>query len=298
VATLYTGFPFTVISQLSTGPMLDMIAPVDKKGFAQGANTTVMDFSNAISPWLLGICADNIGTEATIWICVGISFLAATINFPLIFAKQLKRKPPPAPEYSRPMAGEDSELIEKALRGEWVPREFLDDLFESRLESGQKFLVIPYRTYEEDKPLLKDFRKMAGEDFKFIVGRMTEYLTRVQDPEYRTAIAKQFKVSQPPDEELEHLKSDLGRWFADYMEDNGYFMDEVPILYKQMIMRAFPPVNTSGEMTADNMEQILINYIRVMKKYLKDEENAGFINAFAGRQISAGTRTGGRQKSV
>lgn len=291
IAVFYTGFPFTVISQLSTGPMLDMIAPLDKKGFAQGANTTVMDFSNAVSPWLLGLCADNLGTEETIWICVGISFVAATVNTPLLFAKALKREPPKGPEYSRAMPGEDEELIEKALRGEWVPREFLDDLFEARLESGKKFLVIPYNTYEQDKPMLSEFRKRARHDFEVVNQRLEKFLTLVHDPEVCSALIKQFEASTVPEEEMTHLKEDLGKWFADYMEDSGYFMDEVPILYKQMIMDAFPPVNPGGKVTEENAEQVIINYIRVIKKYLKQEENAGFITAFAGRPWKADRAT-------
>ena len=30
VFVMYAGFPFTVFSQLTTGPMLDVIAPIDK----------------------------------------------------------------------------------------------------------------------------------------------------------------------------------------------------------------------------------------------------------------------------
>lgn len=36
VIVMYGGFPFTVFSQLTTGPMLDVIAPEDKIGFVQG----------------------------------------------------------------------------------------------------------------------------------------------------------------------------------------------------------------------------------------------------------------------
>lgn len=38
VAVMYIGFPFTVFSQLTTGPMLDVIAPEDKIGYVQGLN--------------------------------------------------------------------------------------------------------------------------------------------------------------------------------------------------------------------------------------------------------------------
>jgi len=35
VFVMYAGFPFTVLSQLTTGPMLDVIAPEDKIGYVQ-----------------------------------------------------------------------------------------------------------------------------------------------------------------------------------------------------------------------------------------------------------------------
>lgn len=61
IVMLYGIFPWTVLSQLSTGPMLDMLAPVDKRGFAQGINMTVMSklklcerspSSDAIRTWI------------------------------------------------------------------------------------------------------------------------------------------------------------------------------------------------------------------------------------------------------
>lgn len=38
VFVMYAGFPFTVFSQLTTGPMLDVLAPEDKIGYVQGLN--------------------------------------------------------------------------------------------------------------------------------------------------------------------------------------------------------------------------------------------------------------------
>ena len=42
IAMLYGVFPMTVLSQLSTGPMLDMLSPIDRRGFTQGLNMTIM----------------------------------------------------------------------------------------------------------------------------------------------------------------------------------------------------------------------------------------------------------------
>ena len=58
VFVMYAGFPFTVFSQLTTGPMLDAIAPEDKIGFVQGLNNASMNFGMALAPWLFGLLAD------------------------------------------------------------------------------------------------------------------------------------------------------------------------------------------------------------------------------------------------
>ncbi|KAL7547751.1 hypothetical protein ACHAWF_015043 [Thalassiosira exigua] len=87
VALLYASFPMTVISQLSTGPMLEATSPPDKRGLCQGVNITVMNFGAAVSPFVLGAISDMAGTPVAIWICVGISFIAALINVPLIWVK-------------------------------------------------------------------------------------------------------------------------------------------------------------------------------------------------------------------
>lgn len=87
VAVLYLGFPFTIISQLTTSPMLDVISPPEKRGYVQGVNSTVMNATIAVAPWLLGMLADAAGTFAAIWTGIAISFLAGAVNAPLIFRK-------------------------------------------------------------------------------------------------------------------------------------------------------------------------------------------------------------------
>ena len=66
-----------MISQLSTGPMLEATSPPDKRGLAQGVNITVMNLGAAVSPFILGVISDLAGTPVAIWICIAISFIAA-----------------------------------------------------------------------------------------------------------------------------------------------------------------------------------------------------------------------------
>ena len=84
VTILYLGFSFAIISQLTTGPMLDRIAPPDKKGFVQGINAAIVDSSSAIFPFLYGLLSDAHGIDTTLHVCVWICMIAALVNAPLI----------------------------------------------------------------------------------------------------------------------------------------------------------------------------------------------------------------------
>jgi len=141
MVVLYLGFPMTVLSQLTTGPMMDALAPTHQRGFVQGLNVTVMALAGAVSPFLLGQLADSTTVDTTIWICVGVSFGAALINLPLVFVKALKRPPKLKPQYSRALKGEDDEIIEQALRGEWVPARYLHEINKKRFDEGKQLLV-------------------------------------------------------------------------------------------------------------------------------------------------------------
>lgn len=71
----------------------------------------------------------------------------------------MKRPPKLKPDYSRPLKGEDDDLIEKALRGEWVPARYLTEINETRMNEGKRFLVQPYKPYKDDKENLLMIQK-------------------------------------------------------------------------------------------------------------------------------------------
>ena len=131
----------------------------------------------AISPWCLGIIADNIGTPKTMWLCMGVSLFAALVNVPLMFAPELKRKEPV--DYQQAMGLEDQEMVDRLLRGEWVPAKFVDDLNYSRFQKGLPFLRPPMRDYSEEKKDLKVLRRHAKADFEvgiYFRGGRREYI--------------------------------------------------------------------------------------------------------------------------
>jgi hypothetical protein len=282
VTLLYCGFPFTMISQLSTGPMLDMMAPADKRGLTQGLNQTVMSFGSAVFPWVFGMLSDAIGIETTIWITVGVSLLAVLTNSPLLFEKGLKRKKT-VPDYSRHLKGEDKDIVERALAGEWVPAKLLREINIHRANNGHHFLAIPPRTFEEDKPVLRDIKKNAQEDFAFFKSDIASFLgsADMKDMETRRQIAEKVKAARISDKERELSSKEMGAWFADYLAVAGYSVEESPMMFKQMIMCAFPVINKEQDLNAENVEQVLLGFAKVVGGYLEDEKVPDYLEAFA-----------------
>ncbi len=104
IVSLYAGFPFTVLSQLSTSPMLDRISPADQRGLVQGIYTTFYNLAGAVSPWLLGVLADSTSTNTMIWVGVGINFAGGLINAPLYFQERFG----PSKKEAAPSSEKDS----------------------------------------------------------------------------------------------------------------------------------------------------------------------------------------------
>lgn len=78
------------------------------------------------------------------------------------------------------MKGEDTDLVEKALRGEWIPLEQLESINEQRFRNGQPYLLIHPRKYEDEKDELPLLRKRAKKDFLFQQTRLKAYLNEVK----------------------------------------------------------------------------------------------------------------------
>jgi len=77
-----------------------------------------------------------------------------------------------------------------------------------------------------------------------------------------------LRRSCPPRETQEARADELGKWFADYMVDTGYFLDGGQIaLLKQMIMLAFPLINRDGEHTEENIEKTILRFAAVANDY-------------------------------
>mmetsp|Transcript_5869 Transcript_5869/g.16515 ORF Transcript_5869/g.16515 Transcript_5869/m.16515 type:complete len:589 (+) Transcript_5869:195-1961(+) len=273
VGLLYLCFPMTVISQLSTGPMLEAITPPHMRGMAQGANITVMNFGAAVSPFILGFISDVAGTPVAIWICIAISFGAGLINVPLMFVKGCCIPPKAKTDDKRPLRGEDKELVERALRGEWVPAKDLEELNEDRFNKGQPYLVIHPRKYQDEKDDLLNLRRRAKDDFLYHRNKTKEYLAKINTTEDLAALCEQANQSMAGanEDEVKDIGRELGEWFAEYIADSGYSPQTDSVLIKQAILSAFPVVNKEKELKPDNVERVLLDTERTYSRLLELE---------------------------
>ena len=282
VIVMYLGFPLTVVSQLSTGPMLDLIAPVDKIGYCQGLNNTVMNLGMAIAPWVFGLLADSLGTNPAIWIGIGVSFLAGVINWPLMWIPGLGPPEKKSHEETALLDGEDEELVEKALKGEFVDPIRLHELNVNRIKEGHHVLTPAVSSYEEDKEQLDILRGQARATFEYRKKFGDKILLQLKNPSVdKQEVCNLLNAGFDTDTaeaKLSHEK--LGEWFAAYLQDNGFRAQSNPALVKQMITLAFPPITTDPKLTPDNVEEAFLNLRRLNNMYMdiKKEEQHGLSN--------------------
>lgn len=286
ILALYSGFPFTVLSQLSTSPMLDRISPANKRGLVQGIYTTFYNLASAISPWLLGLLADGTSTNIMIWIGVAISFVAALVNTPLIFQKQFA--PPPRKEVSLSNVFDETDMteedeaswVEKVDNGEYIPAKILNEINYKRIQERKPLLIPSVGTYEEDKVRLNEMREQAKDDFTFLSHRSHILLAKINDPDMPKIaenIAHAYNTMDSNHEEL-------GQWFGEYMKESGYIGPQNAQAIKLMITKAFPILYPGGQMSVENFEQVLVNSERVYNHYIggeiKPKEKYGLMKIF------------------
>merc|ERR1712157_628340 len=82
---------------------------------------------------------------------------------------------------------------------------------------GRPFLVIPYKSYEEDKQDLPLLRKQARQDFESVLETCKGYMREMDTPEKREMLMQMTRASRAPEETRRELKRGLGNWIADYL---------------------------------------------------------------------------------
>lgn len=293
VCVLYVGFPFTVFSQLTTGPMLDCLAPVDKLGYVQGLNSATMNLGSAFAPWVLGLLADSTSTNTAIWTGVGVSFAAALCNVPLIFQKGMGKPEAKEPVYRRVLEGEDEEIARKAIDGDFIHPEQFFEINLKRLHSRKPFIVPKVRSYEAEKDSLRELAQYARENFEFRKDMGERILCAIDEgKEDAVNLCELINIAHGRMHDSEAKKEaqrDLGEWISDYLEGNGYHPYVNSILIKQMVLTAFPSITTEKEITPDNIETAVVRFMAIILDGLTVRKDPFSLTKILGGR-SSGTR--------
>ena len=249
-----------------------MIAPENKIGYVQGLNNSSMNFGMAFAPWLLGLLSDAAGTKVGIWTAIGISIAAALINTPLIFHKGFGPVLPQLPSSKRPLDGEDTEAVEKALRGSFIAADELFMINRQRALDGNSFVIPKVKSFEEDKEDLKKLSKHAIETFEFRKDFFDRILAKIAEGNDETDTSKFCDLLNTEfaadNEVVREATNDLGKWVGDYFRDAGYQPHTSSLLLKQMVLSAFPVIMTDKEYTPENIQGTLLQSRRVMNEYM------------------------------
>mmetsp|Transcript_16021 Transcript_16021/g.36967 ORF Transcript_16021/g.36967 Transcript_16021/m.36967 type:complete len:699 (-) Transcript_16021:138-2234(-) len=283
VAVMYGGFPFTVLSQLTTGPMLDAIAPEDQIGFIQGLNNSSMNFGMALAPWAFGLLADAVGTTAAISTGIVFSIVAALANSPLCWHPSMGKPKPKPPQAQRKLPEEDDELFRQIVDGEVVDAEMAFRLNQHRFLEGKPSIVPRVKTYDEDKDHLEIITAGAHAGFEFRLDLFDRVLAGLDKDGHgdvenlvfdKSEIIDMMNTAQGQDEELaENSSEELGKWFGQYLHANGYSPHTTSVLMKQMFMASFPPLLRESELTEANIEEYLLKQRSLLLRYVDKTED-------------------------
>jgi len=285
IIVLYLGFPTTIFSQLTTGPMLDLIAPKDQIGFVQGINNTTMNFGMAVAPWFFGLIADWLSVPITMWLCIGISLFAALVNVPLTFFRPFRPSKPVTPISKSLLPGEDKDVVDKALNGDFVDQEKLHMVNIKRGEEGKPFIIPKIKSYEDDKEFLTLLSNQARQNFEYRVKMLDGVLAAIGSESEEKNETKKFcralnKGNKAPEEQLKAATNDIGKWIGDYLMDVGYNPHVLSFELKQMVMSSFPPITMEKEFTPENLETVLVQQRQVFNDYLEMSDKKDKFNIY------------------
>ena len=170
----------------------------------------------------------------------------------------------------------------------WISAESQHELnMKAMAETGK----LPYHrgsSYDDDKNYLDTLGIRAHSDFKHIQNIYAKLYSEIQDPAACEKYVAGFNSARTSPENQKQAREDLGKWFTDYLEDNGYWAENQQTMYKQMIVSAFPPLVKKGEpVTVDNFENLILRFIKIMRMHVKIEEDFDFHHHHSTAQATA-----------
>ena len=221
------------------------------------------------------------GSEAgkygrTMLVCTSVISLLAWLTYSLLipmWPREKKEDKKKDDDYG------DFAKYEKMNDVEWMnqPMETIDKVTEKMMEAGKPPRQVKWGSFVEQRPHLTGLANRALTDFRYFQGELQTILT---DRAKMAEIQKMQKTYDATTFDRDAAKNEMGSWIADYFDDAGYRdWEKCAMLYKAMIMSAFPPIDPLDDqkpdyasMPIDQFEDTLMKFLRVMDSHLTVEK--------------------------
>lgn len=275
IAIWLCGQCFGFLSTFGSGLMVAAVAPPETLGAWNGLNAGATNAAVGVSQLVFARVYDgfNNGTvEGTrgqnMLICTAaVSFLSLLVYGSLIF---IWPKPKSDQQKKRDEAYyKDLDSFVNLSEKEWteLPLEVTETVNEKLTEAGKPRRVVGWGDYTENRELLLTMDARAVEDFTWISKTLREVLSsRAMMTELQKAEGEDKMDKAARDK----AKAEMGAWIADYFDDAGYKdWDHMTILFKSMLMDAFPPIDPLDDVKPDYAKMPIDQYEECMLKFLE-----------------------------
>eukprot|EP00908_Phaeocystis_cordata_P013586 Transcript_24651.p1 GENE.Transcript_24651~~Transcript_24651.p1 ORF type:complete len:469 (+),score=244.23 Transcript_24651:1470-2876(+) len=308
---------FGITSTFAAFFLFPAFVPAHRKGEFNGLRNSFTNLVNVLAPFMLAFIY-QLGSmakppdaarldEASIiclGICGGVSTLAFVCYVPL--GRYLPKPPPPKPT-------EDEKVKDGAVAPEpepLKPLEYYDhvkweewsempikrrmEVQQARIAVGMPSVQLSWGTWEADVALAPEILAKAPRELGELREVCTEWV--VDDAKLDKMLELRAKCGWNASEEgkakRDKARADMGKWIADYLDDAGYDnWENVPYIYKAMVMNAFPPIDAldmkrASLTTRCEMRTGTLAFMKVLDLHIKTAETTAYNNLTDGTQMS------------
>lgn len=296
---------FGFCSTLAALFLFPFFVPPHKKGKFNGLRNSLTSAVECTAPVMLALIYQT-GSLATgsdrsskldqssivcLAVCGTVSMLAFVGYLPL---PGLLPKPPPkaggaskptdplkvAPELAAP---KPLSHYDDVTWHEWssLPLRTRFEIQQARAQEGMQRVQLGWSTWHDDVHLAGEILAKAPSEMSELRENYTEWVT--DDDKLEMIMGMRAKmVAGENKAKREESRAEMGRWFADYLDDAGYdTWEAVPYLYKAMIMNAFPPIDPLDEKRAEikdcaELRTGMLAFMKVLDLHLKTAQTTAY----------------------
>lgn len=306
---------FGICSTFAAFFLFPAFVPPHRKGAMNGLRNSLTNVVNCIAPFMLAFIYQT-GSMATgadqpekldrasivcLGVCGGISTLAFLCYLPLPrYLPKPPPKPPPAggkptdpnkvapapdDEPSKPLAYYDNVTWQ-----EWSLLSVTQriKIHTARTTEGMPRVQMPWGAWSDDVDLAPEILSKAPGEMAQLKEVFADSVTDDAKLDYilgmrnKMGLGESTERSDEAKAKREKLRTEMGRWIADYLDDAGYDNWEVaPYVFKAMIMNAFPPIDVLDQRRAairdrSELRTYHLAFMKVLDLHIKTAQTTAY----------------------